>query len=58
MTWPRVAFAPGLENTQHLPPSRPVTFGATREYADEEGWIMVERKRQRRRRVRRSYLVA
>ncbi len=46
-------FAPGLEATQgpnaRPPPYRPVSFGATREYKDDEdGWQTVTRTKRRK----------
>lgn len=44
-------FLPGLEATQgpnaRPPPYRMVSFAATREYADNEGWQHVGRKKKR-----------
>jgi hypothetical protein len=45
-TFPLEHHLPGLEATQGLPNGgpiayTPVSFAATREYADEEGWIRV-----------------
>lgn len=50
---PSHAYAPGLEATQgpnaRPPPYRPVSFGAKREYEnDEDGWTHVGRKPSRR----------
>ncbi len=47
------AYAPGLEATQgpnaRPPPYRNVSFAATREYADDEGWQHVGKSRRGRR---------
>jgi hypothetical protein len=54
-TFPLVRHHVGLEATQGLPNGGPtgyttVFFGASREYADEEGWIKVRNGRSNNRR--------
>jgi hypothetical protein len=56
-TWPRLAFLPGLEATQgpnaHPAPYRTVFFGATHEYAEDEGWTTVHYRSRNKRKQRR-----
>lgn len=56
-TFTPVAHLPGLEPTQAPsanPPSyKPISFGADREYAEDEGWTTVHYRSQSKRKQRR-----